>query len=493
MENNTIVTMIRRRLPRYAERKLDWDFYWKSYQGGREYIEENLFQYYKEGNIEFRRRKERAYRENHCKRVIDLINSYLFAAPASRETSNALVGEFFNNIDGRGHDVNHFMKRVALFTSIFGRAYIVVDRPAIPAERRTGTAADNLSAPPYCWILTPQDMLDVAFTEEGKIKWALLRENIRDDDDPMTCTGEVKSQYRLWTPEEWVLYDDANNEIARETHGLGLVPIIPVDNEEGDEYDGQSLIGDIAFVDRAIFNNWSRLDTIINDQTFSQLIFPIEGLAFDELATSAELREKYMVLATNRILFYSAAAAVKPEFISPDASQADFILRTIERQIRQLYASMGMQAETATETTTQSGVAKAYDFDKLNKTLASKADNLEAAESALIEVFSAWQGVEVDVAIDYPDEFDVKSLADEIDMAGELALLDVSRRFKAEVDKGIVLKALPKAKQAVIKEIFNEIDAKADDDEEAQKKDVFPFDGNPEDAKDKDGDVDRGE
>lgn len=70
----------------------------------------------------------------------------------------------------------------------------------------------------------------------------------------------------------------------------------------------------------------------------------------------------------------------------------------------------------------------------------------------------------------------MKSLADEIAMAQELAMLDVSKRFKAEIDKSVVLKALPKVKQAVIDEIFDEIDAKAEDEGTAQKEAVFPFD-----------------
>jgi len=470
-------TIISNRHPSYSSWVEQWSFFKHSYLGGADYISENLFRYFKEGDQEFIGRAKRAYRENHTKRVVDLINTYLFKAQAVRETENTLIAEFMDDIDGRGKTADRFMKTASQWASVMGRVYIVVDKMPIPEEQKTGTQADNLKSKPYCYLIFPQDVLDIAFDDAGRVKWALIRESYRDDSDPFTASQTVEVQYRLWEVAKWTLFDDAGKDIDKGETGLDCVPIIILDNEEQEEYAGQSLISDIAYIDRAIFNNWSRLDTIVCDQTFSQLIFPIEGLAAD-IITDDNLRQQFMTLATNRIILYSAQAQAAPAFISPDASQAQFILTMIERQTKQLYATLGLQSETGTESNTQSGVAKAFDFDKLNKLLANKADNLEQAEWEVYSIGAKWMGItgDVDVLVDYPEEFDVKTLADEIKVAQELALLDISVTFTKEINKLIVQKAIPKAEDKTIKDIYAEIDAGAEPEKDAIKKSVFPFD-----------------
>ena len=244
------------------------------------------------------------------------------------------------------------------------------------------------------------------------------------------------------------------------------------------------MIGDIAYLDRAIFNNWSRLDVIVNEQTFSQLMFPIEGLTHPELLEDKKLREKLMTLAVNRVLFYSSEASAAPTFISPDASQAEFILTMIERQIRQLYSSMGLNNEVGEETKSESGVAKAFDFDKLNKLLAGKADNLEYAENKMNEFFGAWiEDDGIECMTDYPENFDVRSLSDEIAIANELALMNISETFTKEIEKIVVKKAMPKAEKQLISKIDKEIEEKVIEDPNIDR---FDFD-EPGKDKDKEG------
>jgi len=469
-----------RRHPKYAEYNLSWQFFLESYLGGPSYINKHLFRYFKEGEEEFAKRKERGYRENHTKRVIDMVNSYLFKESAFRQTENALIKKFFDNFDGRGRPIDRFMKLASIFSSIMGRVYIVCDKPPLPDELITGTQGDNLrpEAFPYCYMVYPQNVLDISFDELGQIRWALVLEQKRDDEDPFNSSGDVEDRYRLWLPDHFYLYDDKGALIEEGDTKLGRVPIVILDSEEQDEYTGQSLVADVAYLDRAIMNNWSRLDVIVNDQTFSQLIFPVEGLPADILEDK-KLREKFLTLAGNRVILYSAQAQAAPQFISPDASQSTFVLDMISKQVKQLYASLGLQGETATEIKENSGVAKAYDFDKLNKLLASKADNIEQAEREIVEIFKLFMGgIKAEVVIDYPDEFNVKSLADEVALVQELTLLDISKTFTKQLHKALVGRTLPRLNQKTAATIEKEIDEQAKDDEEAAKLPRFPFDQN---------------
>jgi len=478
------VNIIGRTLPGYSERVEKWDFMRASYIGGKGYIQDHLFKYYIEGTKEYADRVARAHRENHCKRIVGLFNSYLFQEKPTRTTKDTKLVAFHENIDGKGRTIDRFMSSASLWSSIYGRVYIMVDKPSLPKSEVTGTAADNINpkAQPYCYLIHPQDIKDIAFNDDGSVKWVIIVEHVRNDADPFDSDGDIVDRYRLWTTDSWYLFNDkgdlitdANGERQTGQHGLGMVPLVTLNSEEADSYDGQSLIGDIAYMDRSIFNNWSRLDAIVCDQTFSQLIFPIEGLVTDVL-NNEQLREQFMTLATNRILLYSTQAQSPPTYISPDASQAQFILTMIESQTRQLYSSLGLKSEVGTETTSESGVSKAWDFDKLNKMLADKADNLEEAENAINAIYGKWTTGEAECITDYPEKFDTRSLADEITIAQQLALMRISETFTKEIEKLLVSKALPKAKEETITVINSEIDAKSMTDEEASSGNVFDFD-----------------
>lgn len=470
-------SIISNRHPQYSEKLEDWRFFKQSYIGGRQYISDNLRKYFKEGDKEFADRKSRAIRENHTKRVVELINTYLFKQDATRKTTNTLAQSFLDNFDGKKKSASVFMKNASIWASVYGRVYIIIDRKENDDNGKTGTQADNINAKYYCYLIFPEDVLDIAFDDEtGAISWVLVRERFRDAESPYSAKSYTEERYRLWEREKWTLFDKAGNSVEEGETGLDVVPIVYLDNEELDEYSGESMIADVAYIDRAIFDNWSRLDSIVCDQTFSQLIFPIEALPAD-IVDNKDLREQFLALATNRVILYSSQAQTEPKWISPDASQAAFILTMLQSMTKQLYASLGLQSDTGTEISVQSGVAKAYDFDKVNKLLGSKANALQQCEKEIYKIFAKWAGSEsivVDVA--YPSEFDVKSLIDELDTAERLASLAISDTFTKEINKLVVMKALPKADDTLINTIFKEIDEKAVEEEQALKSSIFPFD-----------------
>ena len=468
--------MITSRLhPNYTTSRLLWDFFLESYHGGPAYINNQLFKYYKEGEKEFELRKQRAYRENYCKNIVDIVNSYIFKDPAVRHTANSKLDNFYKNVDNAGMNINEFMKQISLMSFIMGRMYVVIDSERLGEDEITGTFADSLKAKPYCYSVLPQNVTDVSFDKFGNINWIIIREWDRDDSDPFSSNGEYNERYRLWLPGEWQLYDSAGNLIDSQETGLDCVPVLYIDSgEKISEINSTGLIYDIAYLDRAIYNNNSRIDAIIADQTFSQLIFPVEGLLISEMLTDDTMKDQFLTLATNRILFYSAASEAKPEYISPDASQAEFILSTIKHQINQIYASVGLQPINSNGYT--SGTSKQWDFDKLNKILANKANKLEIMENKIVDIFNKWTGANSSAVVNYPNDFDIRSLSDELLLAQEFSLLEMSKTFNAEMKKNLAVKALPKADNKLIDTILKEIDENAK--EVDTNTETFDFDEN---------------
>ncbi|MCP5995687.1 hypothetical protein NL385_26470, partial [Klebsiella pneumoniae] len=93
------------------------------------WFDDNIFRYFKEGDQEFKERLERAYRFNHTREVVNLINKYLFKEDIQRCEDDAppSVKEFWKRATRQNMNIDDFMVEVDLQSSIYGRIWVVVD------------------------------------------------------------------------------------------------------------------------------------------------------------------------------------------------------------------------------------------------------------------------------------------------------------------------------------------------------------------------------
>lgn len=117
-----------RRHPAYAENLAHWHFLNAAYKGGRQWFASNIFQYFKEGETEFKKRLERAFRFNHTREVVELVQKYLFKAEVTRSLeAPEVVSSFWANATLNGLDINMLMRMASAASSIGGRCAVVVD------------------------------------------------------------------------------------------------------------------------------------------------------------------------------------------------------------------------------------------------------------------------------------------------------------------------------------------------------------------------------
>jgi hypothetical protein len=286
-DEKTLKNLVQRRHPDYDAKRDHWKFLNDTYESPRQWFSENLFKFVREGEETYRGRLERAYRFNHTREVVDLVNKYLFKhEPERNENVPEEVKRFRTKATLSGLTLGQFERQVARKSSIYGRVYVVVDNNA--GDQAIVTKADEKTGKIrlYSYIVTPDQMLDCGFDRDGNYSWVLINEKVRDDDDPFDSSGDVVDKYRLWTKTDWYLFrttgtgDGLKVELEESgTHDLGVVPVIKCDHIESDnKYAVPALIEDIAYLDRTIANYCSNLDQIINDQTFSQLVIPAQGL-----------------------------------------------------------------------------------------------------------------------------------------------------------------------------------------------------------------------
>jgi len=473
-DQSNLKRLIARRHPEYVGSVKHWKFLEDTYEGGRSWFKGNIFQYIKEGTQEFADRVERAYRFNHTREVVDLVNKYLFKQNIERsQNAPPSLVKFWKSSTRNGLPIKDFARQISKKTSIYGRIGVVVDNITRTGDVPVSKADEKIvGATTYAYIVSPEQMLDYAFDAFGALEWILIKECVRDDLDPLTSTGKEEERYRLWTKTEWRLFEEQKDrkgkitvvEIGNGTHNLGEVPVILADHTISDEeYCASAMIDDIAYLDKAVANYLSNLDAIIQDQTFSQLAMPAQNVLPGEDAYT-----KLLELGTKRIFLYDGEGNQKPFFLSPDPKQAELIVGVIQKIISEIYHTVGMAGERTKQDNAlgidnSSGVAKAYDFEKVNALLASKADSLERIENKIAYLVALWNGEEDKVvaldkdAVLYPDNFDTRGIYDEFDMAARLMLVMAPGSVRREQMSMLIDKLFPQLKKDLRTEIDGEL------------------------------------
>lgn len=466
LASDDLAKLIARRHPEYEKSLVHWNFLELCYSGDRSWFDTNIFRYIKEGPVEFKDRLSRAYRFNHSREIVDLVGKYIFKSKIYRNDLNAPeeIIQFWKETNRSGSSpVQKFIRQVAKLSSIFGRVWIVVD------NNRAGNTENPRE---YAYVVKPQHVLDMSYDENDQLNWILIMESARDDEDPITSTGKIKTRYRLWTKEDWYLIESNKDDTQRNevisivdygNHNLGVVPIFSHDHNDCEElYTSPSLICDIAYLDRACANYLSNLDAIIQDQTFSQLAMPAQNLMPGEDAYI-----KMVETGTKRIFCFDGDGGAAPFFLSPDVKQAELIITAIGKVINEIYHTVGLSGERTKDDNSigidnSSGVAKAFDFERVNALLSTKAASLKRAEVKMMELVLLWNGTKylepLEDLIVYPETFDIRGIADELLVAQNLMLIEAPMEIRREQMRNIIPKVFPNVSDSVKEKMLKEID-----------------------------------
>lgn len=480
-----LLHLIGRRHPEYEDQVDHWDFLELSYKGGREWIDKNIFTYHKEGKTEFAKRKQRAFRFPHSREVVSLVDKYVFKGAIERKKRlPQQIKEFWGSTTMLKRPIQDFMQSVSSASSTFGRVWVVVDNnlPETAVSEADRKAAKGRC---YAYTLRPQQALDFEFDEDGELDWFLNSELVRTPGSPLEESGELKEQFRLWAKDFTASIKVTEQEGQKRAfvdkvveHNLGLVPVFPADHISNDNlYNVAGLLEDVAYLDRAVANYLSNLDVIIQDQTFSQLAIPFQGLMPsgandmldpDDPDGEPDETDQMVRMGTKRIFAFNAEGGSEPRFISPDVKQANLIMAAITKIVGEIYHSIGMAGERTKEDNSagidnSSGVAKAYDFEKLNAMLAAKARSLENIERNLIRIVNAWHGEVAELEdtenyVSYPDTFDVRNLANEMDDAQRLSVMQAPKELRRAQMKRLAEKMFPQADAKELAKVLKEIE-----------------------------------
>lgn len=476
----------------YSRYRPTWDFYLESYEGGIEYcnaqlgngsssrggfldfikvyingklqnfsnVSGHLFPHPKERTEDYENRLKMSYYYNFCAPIIDIYGDHLFKQSIIEEFAEITdtIKQVGDNIDRQGSSIEEFRKSMSDMAQVNGHCFVVIDSPRISGTQII-TRAQQIenNAFPYLSLFTPQNVIHWSLDSYGFPYWVLLREPCEANTNPMQFDKAAVHgcQYRLWTRDTWILYDEKFNLIGQGVHNLGLVPIVPVydkKSKKAKNFLGVSSIADIAFIARDIYNASSELRQILRDQTFAFLA--IQG-------TSSEYSA--ITVATSKALLYPEGRN-SPAYVSPPSDNAQTYFQHIDRQIDKIYrlakldggGLSGKVSNPGSIQDQQSGVSKAWDFNQTNSSLSTKSSFLEDAEMAIWRIFALWEDKNFTGSIQYPNEFSISSLDEDLREAKTEAELSLGITFNLEVRKAIMKKKFPRKPESELEKMAKE-------------------------------------
>jgi len=437
----------------YEEKISDWSFHYRSYTGGQDYQNGFLLnRYVLETDEEYLKRANNTPIDNHCRNVVQIYSSFLFRVPPTRNygslDGDPAIDSFIRDADLDGRSFNNIIKEMQINASIYGTCWAILDKPRLITKTRAEELQQDIR--PYISLYTPENVTNWNYERLANGKFYLTSLTLVEDivDDMATI--------KVWSMEDICTYivEDFNKPYAEGKvrlidevpNMLGEIPAIVLYNQKSQRRGiGISDLNDVAELQRAIYNDYSEIEQLIRLSNHPSLVKTPNVEASAGAGSIIEMPE-------------DLSADLKPYIIQPSSQSLDAIMNNINMKVEAINRITHMGAVRATQDRVQSGIALQTEFQLLNARLAEKADYLQNTEEQIWSLFAKWQNKTFDGEIIYPESFDLRDYASDLEYLQKAKASGVqSSTFIKEVDKQIARAVIDDDEQ--IRVIDNEIDS----------------------------------
>ena len=431
----------------------NWEFYIRSYLGGNDYKNGYyLHRYVLESPEEYDARIRHTPLDNHCKNVVQIYTSFLWRVPPTRNygslDGDQQLQSFLVDADLDGRSFNTVMREVQMNASIYGNCWVIVDKPQSIANTRAEELEQDIR--PYVAIYTPENVVNWNYARSPSGRFYLDMLMVVEDINAERAivkvfTEETISTYEVEEYEKEYAEGDARllEEIP---NPIGVIPAVNVFNLRGAKRPiGISDLADVAFLQQSIYNDYSEKEQLIRLANHPSLVKTPNVEASAGAGAIIEIPE-------------DLEANLKPYIIQPSGQNLDGIMKCIQNKVDAIDRITHMGSVRATGTQIASGIALQTEFQLLNARLSEKADYLENAEEQIWSLFARWQNAEFDGSVNYPDTFDIRDWANDLQYLQMAKASGIkSETFNKELDKQIAQAVIDDSD--MIKTINDEIDS----------------------------------
>ena len=431
----------------------NWEFYIRSYLGGNDYKNGYyLHRYILESPEEYDARIRHTPLDNHCKNVVQIYTSFLWRVPPTRDygslDGDLQLNSFLLDADLDGRSFNTIMREVQMNASIYGNCWVIVDKPQSNAKTRAEELDQDIR--PYISIYTPENIINWNYKRSASGRFYLdlliVVEDVNEERAIIKVfTEETISTYHV---EEYTKeHADGKVKLLEEIDNpINKIPAVNVYNLRGNKRPiGISDLSDVAFLQQSIYNDYSEKEQLIRLANHPSLVKTPNVEASAGAGAIIEIPE-------------DLEANLKPYIIQPSGQNLDGIMKCIQNKVDAIDRITHMGSVRATSGQIASGIALQTEFQLLNARLSEKADYLENAEEQIWSLFASWQDKEFDGSINYPDTFDIRDWANDLQYLQMAKASGIkSETFNKEIDKQIAETVIDN--NETIKTINDEIDA----------------------------------
>ena len=431
----------------------NWEFYIRSYLGGNDYRNGYyLHRYILETPEEYDQRIRHTPVDNHCKNVVQIYTSFLWRVPPTRDygtlDGDQQLESFLNDADLDGRSFDTVMREVQMNASIYGNCWVVVDKRQTNLKTRAEELEQDIR--PYMSIYTPENVVNWNYRRASSgrfyLDYLVIVEDINQDraiikvfTEENIATYEIQDYEKEYAEGEAILIEDIPNPI-------GKIPAVNVYNLRGAKRPiGISDLADVAYLQQSIYNDYSEKEQLIRLANHPSLVKTPNVEASAGAGSVIEMPE-------------DIEPALKPYIIQPSGQNLDGIMKCIQNKIDAIDRITHMGSVRATTGQIASGIALQTEFQLLNARLSEKADYLENAEEHIWSLFAMWQDKDWDGKVDYPDTFDIRDWANDLQYLQMAKASGIrSETFNKELDKQIAEAVIDD--NELIKTINDEIDS----------------------------------
>ena len=431
----------------------NWEFYIRSYLGGNDYKNGYyLHRYILESPEEYDARVRHTPLDNHCKNVVQIYTSFLWRVPPTRDYGNLdndpQLLSFIKDADLDGRSFNTVMREVQMNASIYGNCWVVVDKPQTNAKTKAEELEQDIR--PYVSIYTPENVVNWNYSRASSgrfyLDYLVIVEDINAERAILKVfTEETISTYEVEEYEKEVK-TGGSRLIEEIPNPIGVIPAVNVYNLRGHKRPiGISDLSDVAHLQQSIYNDYSEKEQLIRLANHPSLVKTPNVEASAGAGSIIEIPE-------------DLDAQLRPYIIQPSGQNLDGIMKCIHNKVDAIDRITHMGSVRATGSQIASGIALQTEFQLLNARLSEKADYLENAEEHIWSLFAQWLNKDFDGTINYPDTFDIRDWANDmqyLQMANASGVK--SETFNKELDKQIADAVIDN--DEAIKTINDEIDS----------------------------------
>lgn len=401
----------------YAARRRLFEFLEASYKGGSAYKNAKdaegmpvFIEHETESPQAAKRRKRLSTYRNYCRVVVDKFRAFVFGCAITRDAEDERFEEWSEDVDDNGTPLSEFMEQCMQKALILGKWFAIVDTSK-QDDYETQAQAKARGNKMLLSCLHPARV----------INWNEDESELLVRHDGVGQNGEVW----LWSETGIVrcpLNDKGEIEAIgpEEPHGWTRMPIICFNGLNP----GESLISDVAEMNKAIFNDDSLLREEQAKQIFSQHF--ICGIGADAMTDESSVA----IGSRKFICIKESAQTVRIDRISGDQSMSESIRQTIEIDEKEIYRMVGLRMPDVLQGP-ESGRALRIRQAETVAIAERIADNAEAAEDRIVQFYNEATGSDVEDP-SYPDDFDEEDLAATLKETLDLVGSGVGPLLKAE-------------------------------------------------------------